>query len=130
MQTRIDYLNDACHPTKLSLAGAAGATRRSKRTHTWHASYAVLALMTSLLLVSGCDKKDTAEQAAPPADKAVQTTPENAPAPSAGYPADPATTDPAMTPPASAPTPGTTPGNTPENPGENPSNTDTPMQQP
>jgi len=138
MQTRNEYLNDAFQPSPLDFAGVPGAAhtapQKSKRARTWHASYAVLAVMTSLLLVSGCDKKDTAEQAATPTDKTVQTAPENAPPPSAGYPADPAMTgpamnDPAMTPPA--PTPGTNMDkNTPENPGGNPSTPGAPMQQP
>ena len=35
---------------------------RSKRTHTWHASYGVLALMTGLLALNGCDRKAPGEQ--------------------------------------------------------------------
>lgn len=30
---------------------------RSKRTHPWHASYGVLALLTSLLALNACDNK-------------------------------------------------------------------------
>ncbi|MBU4499803.1 MAG: hypothetical protein KKG40_06290 [Gammaproteobacteria bacterium] len=36
---------------------------RSKRTHPWHASYSVLAMMTSLLILSGCQSKSPAESA-------------------------------------------------------------------
>jgi hypothetical protein len=36
---------------------------RSKRTHPWHASYSVLAVLTSLLILNGCDKQRSAEQA-------------------------------------------------------------------
>ena len=41
---------------------ATGIPERSKRTHTWHASYGVLALMTSLLALNGCDRKAPGEQ--------------------------------------------------------------------
>lgn len=36
---------------------ATGIPERSKRTHAWHASYGVLALLTSLLTLDGCDRK-------------------------------------------------------------------------
>ncbi len=36
---------------------------KSKRTHSWHASYSVLAVMTSLLILSGCNSKSPAESA-------------------------------------------------------------------
>ena len=45
---------------------------RSKRTHSWHASYDVLALLTSLLILNGCDSKGPAEQAGEQVDQAVQ----------------------------------------------------------
>ena len=45
---------------------------RSKRTHAWHASYDVLALLTSLLILNGCDSKGPAEQAGEQVDQAVQ----------------------------------------------------------
>ncbi len=44
----------------------------SKRTHPWHASYSVLALLTSLLILNGCDNKGPAEQAGEQVDQAVQ----------------------------------------------------------
>lgn len=139
MQTCNEYLNDAGRPTSPQLTSASGAAApKSKRTHSWHASYAVLAVMTSVLLVSGCDK-GTTEQAATEADKAAQTLPENAPAPSAGYPADPAMADPAttnpemmgdpaMTEPGSAQMPGATP--MPGTSDQSPSSTGAPTQQP
>jgi len=34
---------------------------KSKRTHSWHASYDVLALMTSLLILNGCENKGPAK---------------------------------------------------------------------
>ncbi|MBT9567532.1 MAG: hypothetical protein IV085_04465 [Thiobacillus sp.] len=131
MQTRNDPLNEADQSTSLQLASIPDAVRKSKRTHSWHASYAVLAVMTSVLVLSGCDNKKTAEQAGTEADKAVQTVPENAPAPSAGYPADPpmttpGATDPAMNPPAQAP--GSTMDTPAENPGDSPTAPAAPMQ--
>ena len=41
---------------------ATGIPERSKRTHAGHASYGVLALLTSLLTLSGCDRKAPGEQ--------------------------------------------------------------------
>jgi len=41
---------------------ATGIPERSKRTHAWHASYGVLALLTSLLTLDGCDRKAPGEQ--------------------------------------------------------------------
>lgn len=43
-----------------------------KRRHPWHASYAVLALLTSLLIVQGCDNKGPAERAGEDVDRAMQ----------------------------------------------------------
>jgi len=36
---------------------------KSKRTHSWHASYSVLAVMTSLLILSGFNSRSPAESA-------------------------------------------------------------------
>lgn len=36
---------------------------RSKRTHPWRASYAVLGVLTSLLVLNGCDNQGSVEQA-------------------------------------------------------------------
>ena len=36
---------------------------RSRRTHPWHASHGVLAVLTSLLILSACDSKNPVEQA-------------------------------------------------------------------
>jgi len=44
---------------------------KSKRTHPWHASYAVLASLTSLLILNGCDKQGTAEQASEQVGQAI-----------------------------------------------------------
>jgi hypothetical protein len=43
-----------------------------KRRHRWHASYAVLALLTSLLIAQGCDNKGPAERAGEDVDRAMQ----------------------------------------------------------
>lgn len=80
MQTRFNYVNSDGTTTRYTLP------IKSKRTHAGHASYAVLALMTSLLLLSGCNNKGPAEQAGSEVDKAVQDMQENMPAPSAGIP--------------------------------------------
>ena len=35
---------------------------KSKRTHSWHASYGVLAVLTSLLILNGCNNKAATEE--------------------------------------------------------------------
>lgn len=60
------YLNDE-HMKLYEWSGAGtGITfslpAKSKRTHPWHASYAVLASLTSLLILNGCISKPSAEQ--------------------------------------------------------------------
>lgn len=50
----------------------------SKRTHPWHASYGVLALLTSLLVLNACDNKGPAEQAGEQVDQAVREMKEEA----------------------------------------------------
>lgn len=62
-------------------AGAGMVTRipeKSQRTHAWHASYGVLALLTSLLALNGCDRKGPAEQAGEQVDQAMQGMKEEA----------------------------------------------------
>jgi len=77
---------------------------RSKRTHSWHASYAVLAVLTGLLILNGCDKQGAAEQASEQVGQAAQppqdtlAAPAEAAGPAAGgasEPAAPGTTEPA-----------------------------------
>ena len=58
-----------------------GIPEKSKRTHAWHASYGVLALLTSLLALNGCDRKGPAEQAGEQVDQAIQGMKEEAGAP-------------------------------------------------
>jgi hypothetical protein len=48
------------------------APAKSKRTHAWHASCGVLAVLTSMLILSGCDSKNPAEQANEQIDQAAQ----------------------------------------------------------
>jgi hypothetical protein len=50
----------------------------SKRSHPWHASYGVLALLTSLLVLNGCDNKGPAEQAGEQVDQAAKKMKEEA----------------------------------------------------
>jgi hypothetical protein len=51
---------------------------RSKRSHPWHASYAVLAVLTSLLILNGCDNQGPAERAGEQVDRSVQDIKEEA----------------------------------------------------
>lgn len=53
-------------------AGGAVLPIPRKRLHPWHASYAVLALLTSLLIMQGCDNKGPAERAGEDVDRALQ----------------------------------------------------------
>lgn len=55
-----------------------GIPEKSKRTHAWHASYGVLALLTSLLALNGCDRKGPAELADEQVDHAIQGMKEDA----------------------------------------------------
>jgi cytoskeletal protein RodZ len=55
---------------------AVALPERSKRTHAWHASYGVLAVLTSLLILNGCDRQRAAEQASEQIGQAVQEPPE------------------------------------------------------
>ena len=50
----------------------------AKRSHPWHASYAVLALLTSLLILNGCDSKGPAEKAGEQVDQAMKDLKEDA----------------------------------------------------
>lgn len=74
MHTSSQYLDDE-HMQLYKWSGAGTGCvvpQQSRRTHSWHASSAVLALMTALLLLNGCDKMDSAEQADTPVDQTVQ----------------------------------------------------------
>ncbi|MDP1645703.1 MAG: hypothetical protein Q8L71_09415 [Thiobacillus sp.] len=67
MYKTTQHLNDE-HMRLYEWSGAGAVMQpaipaKSKRTHSWHASYDVLALLTSLLILNGCDNKGPAEQA-------------------------------------------------------------------
>lgn len=67
MYKTTQHLNDE-HMRLYEWSGAGAVIQpaipeKSKRTHSWHASYDVLALLTSLLILNGCDNKGPAEQA-------------------------------------------------------------------
>lgn len=51
---------------------------RPKRSHSWHASYAVLAVLTSLLILNGCDDTGPTEAASEQAARAVREMEETA----------------------------------------------------
>ncbi|HMM47741.1 MAG TPA: hypothetical protein PKC12_07145 [Thiobacillaceae bacterium] len=51
-------------------APAAGA---AKRTHAWHASYGVLAALTTLLILNGCDAQTATEQASEQVGQAARS---------------------------------------------------------
>jgi hypothetical protein len=64
MQTTQQYLNDE-HMRLYEWNAAGNGTvipARSKRSHSWQASYAVLAVLTSLLILNGCNNKASAER--------------------------------------------------------------------
>jgi len=68
MRKMPQYLNDE-HMKLYEWSGAGAGIAfslpaKSKRTHPWHASYAVLASLTSLLILNGCISKPSAEQVA------------------------------------------------------------------
>ena len=88
MQTRINPLIQGyARPTIQHFAGATTACdlpSKPKRTHAWHASYTVLAVLTTLLMLNGCDKQGPAEQAGSQVDQAVKDM--ELPSPSAGNP--------------------------------------------
>jgi len=62
------------------IAGDAVLQVARKRRHPWHASPAVLALLTSLLIMQGCGNKEPAERADEDIDRALQDR-RNAPGP-------------------------------------------------
>jgi hypothetical protein len=77
-----------------------GIPEKSKRTHAWHASYGVLALLTSLLALNGCDRKGPTEQAGEQVGQAVRSMKEEAGAPTNDVTAKPGPADTAAPAPA------------------------------
>jgi hypothetical protein len=70
------YLNDE-HMKLYEWSGAGtgiafNLPAKSKRIHPWHASYAVLATLTSLLILNGCDNQGPAERAGEQVGRSVQ----------------------------------------------------------
>ena len=79
MKTVTKHLNDE-HMQMYEWSGLDGQTAvllpaRSKRTHAWHASYSVLAALTTLLILNGCDAQRTAEQASEQVGQAAKEQP-------------------------------------------------------
>lgn len=54
-------------------AEAEPVPQRTKRMHSWRASGAVLAILTTVLLLNGCEKKGAAEQAGAQVDEAARS---------------------------------------------------------
>lgn len=52
---------------------------KPKRGRVWHVSYALLALLASLLALNGCDRKDLTERAGEQVDQAIQDMKQEAP---------------------------------------------------
>lgn len=78
MKTTSKHLNDE-HMQMYEWSGlgavATGALPAgAKRTHAWHASYGVLAVLTTLLILNGCDTQTAAEQASEQVGQAAQGT--------------------------------------------------------
>lgn len=72
--------------------GGTSIPAKSKRTHPWRASYAVLGVLTSLLILNGCDNQDSAEQASEQIKQRMKDQPlyddaASRPMPEAGAPA-------------------------------------------
>lgn len=59
-------------PYPLHDAGAETSPQQSTRRHTWRICCAALAILTTFLLLSGCEKKGVAEQAGAQVDKAAR----------------------------------------------------------
>jgi hypothetical protein len=75
MKSTAKYLNDE-HMRHYEWSGISRATplapaQAAKRSHAWHASYGVLAVLTTLLILNGCDRDTTAERSG---DEQVEQT--------------------------------------------------------
>lgn len=55
--------------------GGTSIPGKSKRTHPWRASSAVLGVLTSLLVLNGCDNPASAEQASEHVEQRMQDQP-------------------------------------------------------
>lgn len=78
MKTANKHLNDEHMQmyewSGLGAAVAGAMPAGAKRTHSWHASYGVLAVLTTLLILNGCDTQTAAEQASEQVGQAAQGT--------------------------------------------------------
>lgn len=94
MSKTMPHLNDE-HMQLYEWSGAGtyiSIPAKSKRTHPWRASYAVLGVLTSLLVLNGCDNQDSAEQASEQIEQRMKDRPlydddASRPMPEAGAPA-------------------------------------------
>ena len=50
--------------------GSETAQQKSRRRHSWHVCWAALAILTTFLLLNGCDHKGAAEQASAQVEEA------------------------------------------------------------
>ena len=76
MRKTSQFLNDE-HMRMYEWSGAGpgialSLPAKSKRTHPWHASYAVLAVLTTLLILNGCDNKASTEMTKSRVDQATR----------------------------------------------------------
>lgn len=81
-------------PYEWSRTGIAGLSisAKSKRTHPWRASYSILGVLTSLLILNGCDNPGSTEQASEQIEQRLKERPlyddaASPPIPEAGAPA-------------------------------------------
>lgn len=75
MKSTAKYLNDE-HMRHYEWSGISRATplapaQAATRSHAWHASYGVLAVLTTLLILNGCDRDTTAERSS---DEPIEQT--------------------------------------------------------
>ena len=75
MNRTMQHLNDE-HMQLYEWSGAGTGMRHTlptgaKRDHPWHASYGVLAALTTLLILNGCGSKSPTEQAGELRDSAM-----------------------------------------------------------
>lgn len=78
MKTASKHLNDE-HMQMYEWSGLGAVATGTvpagaKRTHAWHASYGVLAVLTTLLILNGCDAQKAAEQTSEQVGQAAEDT--------------------------------------------------------
>lgn len=80
MNKILPHLTDE-HMNLYEWSGALGADSRltaRRRTPAWRASYGVLALLTTLLILNGCERQGPAEQAGERVDESIEAMKESA----------------------------------------------------